>query len=62
MTINDYNMAININPDYAPAFYNRGFVFLSMGMNDSAFSDFQIACMMGNALGCRFLQILKRNN
>jgi len=60
MAINDYNRAIDANPDYAPAYYNRGFIFLSIGKKNEAIFDFQSACNLGDIIGCRFSQILQK--
>ena len=38
--ISDYNKAIEINPSYAVAYYNRGLAYAVKGQHDKAISDF----------------------
>jgi tetratricopeptide (TPR) repeat protein len=41
--ISDYNKALEINPQYALAYYNRGLAYDSKGQYDQAISDFNKA-------------------
>ncbi|UCB48645.1 MAG: tetratricopeptide repeat protein [Deltaproteobacteria bacterium] len=41
--IAEYNKAIEINPEYAPAYNNRGFAYIGKGQYDQAISDFNKA-------------------
>jgi tetratricopeptide (TPR) repeat protein len=38
--MSDYNKALEINPRYAKAYYNRGFLYRKMGEYDKAISDY----------------------
>lgn len=41
--IAEYNMAIAINPDYAPGYNNRGFAYVGKGEYEQAIADFNKA-------------------
>jgi|GEM_PF-3771313 len=58
--IENYNKAIQLNPNLAEAYYNRGVAYKHKGQYDKAISDFQTACKRGCEEGCKVLQrILK---
>jgi tetratricopeptide (TPR) repeat protein len=54
--IEDYNKAIQLNPNLAVAYNNRGVAYADKGQYGKAISDFQKACDMGHADGCEALQ------
>jgi tetratricopeptide (TPR) repeat protein len=39
----DYTRAITLNPNYAPAFNNRGAAYFDLGDNDRALKDYSMA-------------------
>ena len=39
----DFNLALEVNPEYTEAYYNRGFVYLGQGKLDQAVSDYSKA-------------------
>ena len=39
----DYDRAIQINPDHAAIYYNRGIIYYRQGKLDEAFSDYNKA-------------------
>jgi len=41
--INDFNKAIELNPQYVKAYYNRGVAYNSLGMYEQALNDLNIA-------------------
>lgn len=45
--ISCFNKAIELKPDFGEAFYNRGYVFLSLGNRDAAFADLSRAGGLG---------------
>ncbi|MCH8014820.1 MAG: tetratricopeptide repeat protein, partial [Candidatus Dadabacteria bacterium] len=45
--IQDYNKAIQLNPNYALAYYNRGIVKIHLGQKDSGCLDLSKAGEMG---------------
>ena len=45
--IEDYNKAIEINPKYAEAFYNRGIAKFTIGDKEGACSDWRKAGELG---------------
>jgi hypothetical protein len=52
-TIEDFNKAIQLKPDYANAYNNRGIVYLNQGDNISGCLDARKACELGN---CKLLE------
>ena len=56
MAIEDFNRAIALNPNYADAYNNRGFVYIEKGNMTKAATDFQKACDLGYQVGCANLQ------
>ncbi len=38
--IDDYTQALNISPDYADAYYNRGIAYYDLGNYQSAIDDY----------------------
>ena len=42
-----FNKAIELKPDFGEAYYNRGYVFLSLGNRDAAFADLSRAGGLG---------------
>ena len=51
----DYNQAIQLNPNYANAYYNRGLAYQQLGENQRALADFREAARLyqqqGNTTG-----------
>ena len=45
--IEDYNKAIEVNPDYTNAYYNRGIVKYTLGNTDEACLDWHKASELG---------------
>ncbi|MBQ6975990.1 MAG: tetratricopeptide repeat protein [Selenomonadaceae bacterium] len=43
----DYTKAIQINPNFAEAYYNRGLAYQALGNNAQAQADFQRAKELG---------------
>jgi hypothetical protein len=54
----DYNEAIRLKPDYASAYNNRAFVYLSQGNEERGCYDAEKACSMGS---CEVLDYYKNN-
>jgi len=52
----DFNKAIQLNPNYAEAYYNRSVVYLNQGSNNLGCPDAQKSCELGN---CKLLEIVK---
>ena len=52
--INDYDQAINLNPDFARPFNNRGFAYLKKGDYDRALKDFDQAIKLKSDYGRAF--------
>jgi tetratricopeptide (TPR) repeat protein len=52
--INDYNQAINLNPDFARSFNNRGFAYLKKGNYEQALKDFDQAIKLKSDYGKAF--------
>ena len=48
LAIEDYTRAIELKPDYAEAYYNRGGAFLRLGEREKAKSDLTTARNMGS--------------
>ena len=59
--LNNFNLAIRINPNNAAAYTGRGLAYYQPGNMGKAISDFQKACDMGDVLGCEYLQIVLEN-
>ena len=47
-----YTKAIEIDPDIAWVYYNRGLVYEKMGRDSDAQADFKKACDMGDEDAC----------
>ena len=47
--ISDYNKAIEINPNNAEAYYNRGFAKINLGQKDSGCLDLSKAGKLGHS-------------
>ena len=47
--ISDYNKAIEINPDHAEAYYNRGIAKINLGQKDSGCLDLSKAGKLGHS-------------
>ena len=54
--INDFDKTIAININHAKAYKNRGVAYFLKGINNNAAKDFQIACKLGDADGCEYMQ------
>jgi tetratricopeptide (TPR) repeat protein len=54
--IEDYNRTIALDPNCAPAYYNRGLAYALSENMGKAISDFQKACDIGDENGCDILQ------
>ena len=50
--IADYTKAIEIDPDYAAAYNNRGNVKYSLGLNSC--KDYSKSCELGYQIGCKY--------
>jgi tetratricopeptide (TPR) repeat protein len=46
----DYTCAITAQPDYAPAYANRGYAYAALGDSDKAFADYNQAITLDEAL------------
>jgi tetratricopeptide (TPR) repeat protein len=58
----DVQVAQPLNSNLAQAYYNRGVAYYAKGQYDRAISDFQTACNMGNANGCKGLKMIKQSS
>ena len=47
MAVKDYNDALNISPQHAISYHNRGVAYLRLGRNGEAIKDFQAAAKLG---------------
>ncbi|MDE7125310.1 MAG: tetratricopeptide repeat protein, partial [Muribaculaceae bacterium] len=45
--LSDYNEALRLKPDMGEAYFNRGFVYLSLGNKDAATADLSKAGELG---------------
>ena len=54
--IGDFDRAIEINPKYAQAYYNRGAASESLGNHKQAIEDLKIASRLGNKASQDFLR------
>ncbi|UCD89939.1 MAG: tetratricopeptide repeat protein, partial [Desulfobacterales bacterium] len=52
----DFNQAIQLDPDLAEAYYNRGVGHINTGRYNLACQDFQKACELGDCAYLRFAQ------
>ena len=52
LAIEDYTDAINLQPDYAYAYYSRSEAYRAMGNTDQADSDQLMACSLDTVWGC----------
>jgi len=48
-----FTAALEIDPDNAEAYYNRGFCYSILNQSDSACPDFQKACELGDCAGLK---------
>ena len=46
--LQDYDKAIEINPEYADAYYNRGVTYAELGNQRQAIEDLQRAAKLGS--------------
>jgi tetratricopeptide (TPR) repeat protein len=53
--LQDFSKAIELDRDYANAYYNRGNLYRSMGNKELAVADYQKACDLGHENACRAL-------
>ena len=51
-SLDDYDKAVQIDPQFAKAFYNRGFVYRDVEQPEQACTDWKKACELGFANGC----------
>jgi Tfp pilus assembly protein PilF len=57
----NFDKAIDLNPNDFFSYLNRGNAYLALGNNRLAVADFQKACSLGSKEGCEVLQnLLKR--
>lgn len=54
--IDNFNKALELNPNSAKAYNNRGITYGNKGQHDMAIADFQKACDMGYEDSCKNLQ------
>lgn len=54
--IGDYNIAIQLKPDYAEAHFNRGRLYSYLGLHREALQDFLIASRLATQTGNTELQ------
>ena len=52
-SIDYYNEAIGLKPDYADAYYNRALVYFEIGDKNAGCRDVQKACELGNCATMR---------
>ncbi len=52
--LDDYGAAIDLNPEYASAYYNRGNILYLSGKYDSALPDFDQAVQLNGKLGVAY--------
>jgi Flp pilus assembly protein TadD len=45
--INDYNKVVELNPQYAAAYHNRGIAYARIGNTQQAMENFKIAARLG---------------
>jgi tetratricopeptide (TPR) repeat protein len=57
--ISDYTKAIEIDPKYAVAYYNRGNIYYSRGEYDKAWEDIRKAKSLGYKVSDEFLKTLR---
>ena len=56
--LKDFNKAIEINPKYADAYHDRGYLYYEkLGDKDKGCSDFKKACELGN---CNNYNVFKK--
>ena len=53
--VDDYTIAIKINPDYADAYLNRGVAKEQLGIDDC--NDYNKACQLGSIKGCEYFKM-----
>lgn len=51
--LDDYNTAIEINPDFGLAYNNRGYALELLGRAKEAALDYEMGCRLGLNLGCQ---------
>ena len=54
--LNAYNKAIELNPKYADAYYNRGDAFSRLGNSEYANEDWKVAAKLGNIFAQKYLK------
>ncbi len=52
--LNEFSLAIEIKPDYAEAYYQRGLVYISSGEDDLGMQDFEQAISIQSSLAKRY--------
>lgn len=55
-SIEDFDKAIETNPNYATAYYNRGISHALSGYMEKSINDLQKACEMDIKIACKKLQ------
>lgn len=55
LVVEDYSKAIALNPDFTPAFMNRGSCYLELGIRKKACADLTIAYKQGNSEALEFI-------
>ncbi|TAL26427.1 MAG: tetratricopeptide repeat protein, partial [Nitrospirae bacterium] len=56
--VKDFDKTIEINPQYATAFYNRGLAYALSGYTEKSIDDFQKACDLNLKVACKKLKSL----
>jgi tetratricopeptide (TPR) repeat protein len=54
LAIDDYNRAVQLFPEYAPAYNNRGNTLLGLGLNEEAIKDFDRAIILAPAYAAAY--------
>ena len=58
--ISDFNMALEINPEYAAAYNSRGHAYVKTGQYDKAWEDVHKAQDLGYKIRIGFLKDLRK--
>lgn len=60
--LSDSDAAIRIDPSYAMAYHNRGYIYSLMEQGQAALGEYSMACRMGVKASCKELEKLRASN